>query len=47
MDLSFSPEQLKFRQEVREWIQSAMPPTIRAKAAVDGSFDHDEQMDWH
>jgi alkylation response protein AidB-like acyl-CoA dehydrogenase len=47
MDLSFSPEEIKFRQEAREWIQSAMPPAIRAKAAVDGSFDHDEQMDWH
>jgi len=47
MDLSFTPEQIKFRQEVREWIQSAMPPKVRAKAALDGSFDHDEQMEWH
>ena len=47
MDLSFTPEQIKFRQSAREWIQSAMPPTIRAKAAVDGSFDHDEQVEWH
>jgi len=47
MDLSFTPEQIKFREEVREWIQSAMPPKIKAKAAVDGAFDHDEQMEWH
>jgi alkylation response protein AidB-like acyl-CoA dehydrogenase len=47
MDLSFTPEQMKFREEVREWIKSAMPPSIRAKAAVDGSYDHDEQMEWH
>lgn len=47
MDLSFTPEQIKFRNEVREWIQSAMPPHIKAKAAVDGSFSHEEQMEWH
>ncbi|HEX4337998.1 MAG TPA: acyl-CoA dehydrogenase family protein [Polyangiaceae bacterium] len=47
MDLSFSPAEIKFRQEAREWIQSAMPPSIRTKAAVDGAFDHDEQMSWH
>jgi alkylation response protein AidB-like acyl-CoA dehydrogenase len=47
MDLSFTPEQMKFRTEVREWIQSAMPPNIKAKAALDGSFDHDEQVEWH
>jgi alkylation response protein AidB-like acyl-CoA dehydrogenase len=47
MDLSFSPEQIKFRDEVREWIQSAMPPHIKAKAAVDGAFSHEEQMEWH
>ncbi len=47
MDLSFTPEQLKFRDDVRQWIQSAMPPAIKEKAALDRSFDHDEQMEWH
>ncbi|HVU01941.1 MAG TPA: acyl-CoA dehydrogenase family protein [Polyangiaceae bacterium] len=47
MDLSFSPEQIEFRKEVREWIQSAMPPHIKAKASVDGAFHHEEQMEWH
>lgn len=47
MDMSFSKEQLAFREEVRAWIQSAMPPHIAAKAAVDGSFAHDESMEWH
>ena len=47
MDMSFSAEQLAFRDEVRAWIQSAMPPHIKSKAAVDGNFDHAEVMEWH
>ena len=47
MDLSFTPEQLVFRDEVRAWIRGAMPPVIREKAAVDGHFEHDEIMEWH
>jgi alkylation response protein AidB-like acyl-CoA dehydrogenase len=45
--MSFTPEQLAFRDEVRTWIQGAMPPAIRAKAEVDGNFDHKEGMEWH
>jgi alkylation response protein AidB-like acyl-CoA dehydrogenase len=47
MDLSFSPAQVAFRAQVREWIQSAMPPDIKAIAAVDGSFHREEMMAWH
>jgi alkylation response protein AidB-like acyl-CoA dehydrogenase len=47
MDLSFSPEHLAFREEVREFIRSAMPPHLAAKAAVDGNFTHHEGMEWH
>jgi alkylation response protein AidB-like acyl-CoA dehydrogenase len=47
MDLSFTPEQEKFRQEVRAWIDQAMPPDLRAKAAVDGHFEMPEIMEWH
>ena len=47
MDLSVSPEQLAFRQEVRQWIQDAMPAGIQAKAAGGGHFEHEEQMEWH
>ncbi len=47
MDMSFTPEQIAFRQEVREWIQSAMPKDLRAKADVDGNFDNAEVMQWH
>ncbi len=47
MDMSFTPEQLAFREEVRAWIPGAMPPHIAAKAAVDGHFEMSETMEWH
>ncbi len=47
MDLSFSPEHLAFREEVRAFLRSALPPHLREKAAVDGNFEHDEIMEWH
>lgn len=47
MEMSFTPEQIAFRQEVRAWIRSAMPPRIREKADVDGAFDQAEVMEWH
>jgi alkylation response protein AidB-like acyl-CoA dehydrogenase len=47
MDLSFSPVQVAFRTQVREWIQSAMPPDMKAKAAQDASFHREETMEWH
>lgn len=47
MDMSFTPEQEAFREEVREWIKSAMPPHIKAKAEVDGAFTNEEVMEWH
>lgn len=47
MDLSFSPADVAFRDEVRTWISGAMPPDIRAIAEVDGHFEHDVVMRWH
>jgi alkylation response protein AidB-like acyl-CoA dehydrogenase len=47
MDLSFTPEQSAFREEVRAWIRAAMPPHIHDKAAIDAHFEHDEIMEWH
>jgi alkylation response protein AidB-like acyl-CoA dehydrogenase len=47
MDLSFTPEQLAFRQEVREWIATAMPPEMKRKADAGASFEHTESMAWH
>ncbi|MBX3158339.1 MAG: acyl-CoA dehydrogenase family protein [Deltaproteobacteria bacterium] len=47
MDLSFSPEHLAFRDEVRAFILTEMPPHLRAKAEVDAHFEHHEVMEWH
>jgi alkylation response protein AidB-like acyl-CoA dehydrogenase len=47
MDMSFTPEEDAFREEVRAWIQEAMPPEMKAKAEVDGNFDMKEIMQWH
>jgi len=47
MDMSFSSEENAFREEVRAWIRSAMPPHIRAKAEVDANFEFKETMEWH
>lgn len=47
MDLSFTPEQDAFREEVREWIGQAMPPAMRTKASVDANFEMSEVMEWH
>lgn len=47
MDLSFTPEELSFRDEVRSWIRQAMPPHLRAKADVDAHFEIEEVMEWH
>ena len=47
MDLSFTPEELAFRDEARAWIAAAMPPHLRAKADVDAHFEHAEIMEWH
>jgi alkylation response protein AidB-like acyl-CoA dehydrogenase len=47
MDLSFTPEHERFRQEVREWIRTAMPEDLAAKAEVDAQFSHDDTMRWH
>ncbi|HMJ11316.1 MAG TPA: acyl-CoA dehydrogenase family protein [Polyangiaceae bacterium] len=45
--MSFSSEENAFREEVRAWIRSAMPPHIRAKAEVDANFEFKETMEWH
>jgi alkylation response protein AidB-like acyl-CoA dehydrogenase len=47
MDLSYTPEQLAFRREVREWIQSAMPPHLARKAEGAGHFEQAEILEWH
>ncbi|MCG8591258.1 MAG: acyl-CoA dehydrogenase family protein [Proteobacteria bacterium] len=47
MDLNFSADQLAFRDEVREWIATAMPSHLKQKADNGADFDQDEVMEWH
>jgi alkylation response protein AidB-like acyl-CoA dehydrogenase len=47
MDLSFTPQEEAFREEVRAWIRLAMPAPIRDKADNGGHFSHEETMQWH
>jgi len=47
MDLSFTPEQVRFREEVRAWIAEAMPPEMRRGAENGADFDQSEVMEWH
>ncbi len=39
MDLSFTPEQIAFREEVRSWIPKAMPPEMRRRAENSADFE--------
>ncbi|HVY45082.1 MAG TPA: acyl-CoA dehydrogenase family protein, partial [Minicystis sp.] len=36
-----------FRDEVRAWLATALPPHLKQKAEVDAQFDHHEVMEWH
>ncbi len=47
MDLSYSPEQIQFREEVRSWISEAMPPEMKKKAEDGANFEQAEVMEWH
>jgi len=47
MDLAFSPEHSKFRDEVCAFVADALPPHLRAKADLDAHFEHGEVMEWH
>lgn len=47
MDMSYTPDQLAFRDEVRRFIAEAMPDDIRHKAENGGHYEHADQMRWH
>jgi len=47
MDLAYSPEHSKFRDQVRGFIAEALPRHLRAKAETDSHFEHREVMEWH
>ncbi len=47
MDLSYTPEQDRFREEVRSWIAEAMPPEMKKNAEDGRNFEQSEVMEWH
>jgi alkylation response protein AidB-like acyl-CoA dehydrogenase len=47
VDLAYSPDQIAFRREVREWIRDAMPAHIRRQAEGAGHFTQEDIMEWH
>jgi alkylation response protein AidB-like acyl-CoA dehydrogenase len=47
MDLSYTPEQVQFRQEVRAWLAEAMPAEMKKRAEDGANFENSEIMEWH
>lgn len=47
MELSFTEKQTAFRDEVRAWIQKAMPEHLKKKMQIDAYFDQREVQEWH
>ncbi len=47
MDLSFTPDQLQFREEVRAFIRDALPEQLAKKSAVDAYMSPVETLEWH
>jgi alkylation response protein AidB-like acyl-CoA dehydrogenase len=47
MDMTFSHEDELFRQEVRGWIEEAMPPALREKAENGAHYTNEEVVLWH
>ena len=47
MDMTFTPEQIAFREEVRAWIREAMPPEMRRRAENGANFEQSEILEWH
>jgi alkylation response protein AidB-like acyl-CoA dehydrogenase len=46
MDLSFTPEELAFRQEVRDFIARELPAEVRSKVEQGRALDKAEIVDW-
>ena len=46
MDLAFTPEELKFRDEIRDWVQGALPKAIADKVHRAQRLTRDDQQTW-
>ncbi|MBF9060820.1 pimeloyl-CoA dehydrogenase large subunit [Rhodobacterales bacterium HKCCSP123] len=47
MDLSYSPEELAFRDEVRAFLAEALPPDIAARVAARRELGKEDMERWH
>ncbi|MBW2688055.1 MAG: acyl-CoA dehydrogenase family protein [Deltaproteobacteria bacterium] len=47
MNLTFTEEEDAFRQEVRAWMQEAMPEGLRRAAQGAGGLNFEESVEWH
>lgn len=47
MDLQFSAEHLAFRDEVRAFVDAALPDDLKEKIRTGAHFEHADQMRWH
>ncbi len=47
MDLSYSPEEQAFRNEVREWLTANLPADIRSKVVGYQHLSKDDYIRWH
>jgi alkylation response protein AidB-like acyl-CoA dehydrogenase len=47
MDLSYSPDELAFRDDVRAWLDANLPADIREKVQAHRELSKDDYMRWH
>ena len=47
MDLSYSTEELAFRDEVRAWLQTNLPADLKHKVSEGEELNKDDYMRWH
>jgi len=47
MDLNYSPEELAFRDEVRNWLRTNLPDDLCEKVANYQELDRDDYIRWH
>ena len=46
MDLAFTPEDLKFRDEIRDWVKGALPKAISDKVHQAQRLTRDDMQTW-
>jgi len=47
VDLNYSPEEAAFREEVRAWLSSNLPPDLKDKVASYAHLSKDDLLRWH